>query len=308
MITVFYLIKETLTETPKEQIKSAASQYVAVISSQEWALMKDSFDMGIDIEPDISAIHSTKAEVNFDSLTGAFSIPDRNCLSGSNKTFAFALDEKGIVLIDDSGEAQKLIDEIKRTKKWRLPSLERFLYDFLEQIVAHDRELLESYDSRLDSLENKIVSDSDGSTAEQINDIRGEIRDLRVHYEQLLDFSQELEENENNFFKHDNLRYFKLFSNRIERLRNSAIAIADYAVQLRDVYHSHLEIKQNRIMTILTVVTTIFMPLTLIAGWYGMNFRYMPELDMVWGYPVIIVVSMLIVVGSLLFFKKKKWL
>ena len=179
---MFYLIKEMLTETPKEQIKSAASQYVAVISSQEWALMKDSFDMGIDIEPEISAIHSTKAEVNFDSLTGAFSIPDRNCLSGSNKTFAFALDEKGIVLIDDSGEAQKLIDEIKRTKKWRLPSLERFLYDFLEQIVAHDRELLESYDSRLDSLENKIVSDSDGSTAEQINDIRGEIRDLRVHY------------------------------------------------------------------------------------------------------------------------------
>ena len=61
-------------------------------------------------------------------------------------------------------------------------------------------------------------------------------------------------------------------------------------------------------MTILTVVTTIFMPLTLIAGWYGMNFRYMPELDMVWGYAVIIIVSMLIVVGSLLFFKKKKWL
>ena len=67
-------------------------------------------------------------------------------------------------------------------------------------------------------------------------------------------------------------------------------------------------IKQNRIMTILTVVTTIFMPLTLIAGWYGMNFRYMPELDSVWGYPVIIAVSILIVIGSLLFFKKKKWL
>ncbi len=87
-----------------------------------------------------------------------------------------------------------------------------------------------------------------------------------------------------------------------------SIAIADHTVQIRDVYNSHLEIKQNRIMTILTVVTTIFMPLTLIAGWYGMNFRYMPELDAIWGYPVIIFVSILIVVGSLLFFKKKKWL
>ena len=196
MITMFYLINETLTEIPQEQIKGAAAQYVAVLSSREWALMKDSFDMGIDIEP----------------------------------------------------------------------------------------------------------------TAEQINTIRGEIRNLRVHYEHLLDFSQELEENENNFFKHDNLRYFRLFSNRIERLRDSTIAIADHTVQIRDVYNSHLEIKQNRIMTILTVVTTIFMPLTLIAGWYGMNFRYMPELDAIWGYPVIIFVSILIVVGSLLFFKKKKWL
>lgn len=305
---MFYLISETLSEIPKEQIKSAAAQYVAVLSSREWALMKDSFDMGIDIEPDISAIHSTKAEVNFDSLTGTFSIPDRKQLSGCNKTFAFALDEKGIVLIDDSGEAQKLIEEIRRTKKWRLPSLERFLYDFLEQIIAHDRELLEDYESRLDSLEERIVSKGDEVIAEQINMIRGEIRNLRVHYEHLLDFSQELEENENNFFKHDNLRYFRLFSNRIERLRDSTIAIADHTVQIRDVYNAHLEIKQNRIMTILTVVTTIFMPLTLIAGWYGMNFRYMPELDAVWGYPVIIIVSILIVVGSLLFFKKKKWL
>ena len=152
---MFYLINETLTEIPQEQIKGAAAQYVAVLSSREWALMKDSFDMGIDIEPDIAAIHSTKAEVNFDSLTGAFSIPDRKRLSAGNKTFAFALDEKGIVLIDDSGEAQKLIDEIRRTKKWRLPSLERFLYDFLEQIIAHDRELLEGrranqYDPRRD--------------------------------------------------------------------------------------------------------------------------------------------------------------
>ena len=61
-------------------------------------------------------------------------------------------------------------------------------------------------------------------------------------------------------------------------------------------------------MTVLTIVTTIFMPLTLIAGWYGMNFKYMPELESGWGYPITIIVSILIVLGSLLFFKKKKWL
>ena len=66
--------------------------------------------------------------------------------------------------------------------------------------------------------------------------------------------------------------------------------------------------KQNHIMTILTVVTTIFMPLTLITGWYGMNFKYMPELDSVYGYPTVIAVSLAVAILSLVFFKYKKWL
>ena len=305
---MFYLIKENLIEVPKEQIKKADAQYASVLTSAQWEREKDSFDMGIDIDLETSEIHSTKAEVNYASLTGSFLIPSRQNLSRKSEKFAFALDEKGIVFIDDSGTAETIISEIIRTRKWRMPSLERFLYDFLQQIVRSDRDLLESYDQELDAIENDIVNEKEQVGIGRVNELRGEIRDLRVHYEQLLDFCQELEENENNFFKHDNLRYFRLFSNRIERLRDSTVAISDHAAQIRDIYKSHLDIKQNRIMTVLTVVTTIFMPLTLIAGWYGMNFKFMPELDAVWGYPIVIIVSALIVAGSLLFFKKKKWL
>ena len=304
----YYLIKESLYPCQAEDIKTADCQFAAVLTSAEWEAQKDSFDMGIDIEPDPSDIHSIKAEVNYDSLTGSFFIPDRNNLSGESEKFAFALDEKGIVFIDDSGAAEKIIAQLRRSKKWRLPSLERFLYDFLEQIVRNDRELLEQYDRELDEIELGIISENAGADTNRVNEIRSEIRDLRVHYEQLLDFSQELEENENSFFKHENLRYFRLFSNRIERLRDTTVAIGDHAAQIRDIYKSQLDIKQNRIMTVLTIVTTVFMPLTLIAGWYGMNFNFMPELDSQWGYPVVIIASVVIVAGSLLFFKKKKWL
>ena len=86
------------------------------------------------------------------------------------------------------------------------------------------------------------------------------------------------------------------------------MSLRDYTMQLRDLYKAHLDLKQNRIMTVLTVVTTIFMPLTLIVGWYGMNFRYMPELEWQWSYPVVIAASVVIVVVSLIFFKLKKWL
>ena len=75
-----------------------------------------------------------------------------------------------------------------------------------------------------------------------------------------------------------------------------------------ELYHTQLEVRQNHIMTILTVVTAIFMPLTLIAGWYGMNFRYMPELEAPYGYLIVIVISAIIAAGSLIYFKVKKWL
>ena len=305
---MYYLIKQTLCTADFERLKTDGAQYVAVLTSAEWSAQKNSFDMGIEIEPLTNEIHSTKAEVNYDSLTGTFSIPHRHDFETVSR-FAFALDEKGIVFIDDEGAAQKIINEIQHTKKWRLPGLERFLYDFLEQIVIRDRDFLESCDNELTVIENAIEAENeDEKTIERANEIRSDLRILREHYEQLLDFSQELEENENNFFKHDNLRYFRLFVNRIERFRDSAKANSDHALQIRDIYKAHLDIKQNRIMTVLTVVTTIFMPLTLIVGWYGMNFRYMPELESAWGYPVVILVSALILIGSLLYFKKKKWL
>ncbi len=305
---MFYAIRETLQEVSREELKKADFQYVAAVSYEEWIKSRDSFEMGIDMDQNISEIYTTKAEVNYDSLTGSFSIPNRKDFSQEDYKFAFALDEKGIVFIDDSGKALDIIKAVQGTKKWRFPSLERFLYDFLDQIVLDDLRLMEKYERELDSIEEKIMEGEEKFPTNRLNEIRSDIRDLRIHYEQLMDLGQELEENENNFFKTENLRYYRMFLNRIARLHDNSASLRDYTMQLRDLYKAQIDVKQNRIMTVLTVVTTIFMPLTLIAGWYGMNFRFMPELEWKWSYPVVIGVCVLIAVGSLLFFKKKKWL
>ena len=305
---MFFAIEETLKEVKREELKRSGSQFVAVLSFEEWKNSKDSFEMGMDIEPDLSEIFLTKAEVNYDSLTGTFAVPDRNNPSADDLKFAFVLDEKGIVFIDDNGTALDIIRGVQRTKKWKMPSLERFLYDFLDQIVKDDLRLMEKYEDELDHMEQAIIDGDEGLPSGRLNDIRSDIRYLRIHYEQLMDLAAEFEENENGFFKLENLRYFRLFINRAERLHEASMSLRDYTMQLRDLYKAHLDLKQNRIITVLTVVTTIFMPLTLIVGWYGMNFRYMPELNWEWSYPVVIAASIVIVIGSLLFFKKKKWL
>ena len=310
---MLYLIKDTLIPVDgREWIKTLAAakeQYVAVLTSAEWRECKEMFNMGIDMDPDINVIFTTKAEVNYDSLTGSFAIPDRHDISGEDSKFSFALDEKGIVFIDDTGVATKLISNICQTKRWKLPSLERFIYDFLDQIVKDDLRIMEEYENELDLIEQAILNSAvEDLPSERLNDIRNDIRYLRIHYEQLIDLGQELEENENNFFESKNLRYFRSFLNRMARLHDESTSLRDYTMQIRDLHKAQLDVKQNRIMTVLTVVTTVFMPLTLIVGWYGMNFRYMPELEWEWGYPVVIAVSVLIIIASLLFFKKKKWL
>ena len=100
---MFFWITETLAECTEEDIGKKQGQYVAVLTSAEWQEQRERFDMGIDQEPDAAAVHNTKAEVNYDSLTGTFCIPNRKDIPGEEYKFAFALDEKGIVFIDDGG-------------------------------------------------------------------------------------------------------------------------------------------------------------------------------------------------------------
>lgn len=306
VIVMYFVIKEVLEECSKDYIKVCDEKYVAVLNLKEWRVQRDSFDMGIDIELETADILNTTADVNYDSLTGTFCIPNRLNLFEEHK-FAFALDEKGIVFIDDSGIVKDMIKKIQISRRWRFPSLERFLYDFLEQIIKDDFRLMANYERELGMIEREIIQDED-AMPNRVNDMRGDIRDLRIHYEQLLDLGQIFEENENSFFEDENIRYFHLFLNRVERLRDMASSIRDYTIQVGDLYKSHLDIKQNRIITILTVITSIFMPLTLITGWFGMNFKNMPELESPFGYPVVFIICVLIIISSLLFFKRKKWL
>ena len=192
-------------------------------------------------------------------------------------------------------------------KTWRLPSLERFIYDFLNEIIKDDFRMMEKYEHELDEMEDEIIYD-DELISQRVNDIRVDIRDLKKHYEQLLDLGEVFEENENRFFREENLRYFRMFINRVERLRDLSNSIRDYTIQLRDVYKTHLDIKQNHIMTLLTMVTTVFTPLMLVVGWYGMNFKYMPELEYRMSYPLVFASCIAISLLVLWFFRRKKWL
>ncbi len=303
-----YRIGETLFPADRQAIGKTEHGYAALVSREEWERDKALFDLGIDDDSVMRDMDGTIAYVNYDALLGSFNVPRRENICGEPYRFSFALDEKGIVFIDDSGYVNRCIQAIVARKKWRAPSLERFIYDFVEEIIIADSPLLKGYDQKMDRLEQAILTGEPCDLAAEINQIRGELLDLKEHYDQLIDLCMELEENENGFFHSKELRYFRLLKERLTRFRERVNSLREYSFQIRDLYDSRNEEKQNQTMNRLTVVTSVFMPLTLITGWFGMNFVDMPLLYKKWGYPLICVLSVALVIVLVRYFKKKNWL
>ena len=93
---------------------------------------------------------------------------------------------------------------------------------------------------------------------------------------------------------------------RVDRLFHSVLNLRDYVTEVREAYQAQVDINLNQLMKLFTVITTICLPLTLIAGWYGMNFP-MPEYTSSIGYPMVIALSVVIVVWVIAYFRKNNW-
>ena len=117
-------------------------------------------------------------------------------------------------------------------------------------------------------------------------------------------YLKELEENENGFFLKKHLKYFGTLSDRADRLMSRTVHLLEYAQQVKEAYQAQIDARQNSNMQFLTVLSTIFFPLTLITGWFGMNFRDMPGLDN--GYPAVMALSVIVILICIYIFKKKK--
>ncbi len=305
---MYYLIQNTLIPCTEQEIKEN-EPCVAILSREE--VLNHPVYSELDIYPQFlrEDVRVTRAFVSYDNLSGTFSVPDRTDLMAKPHCFSFIIFDKTVLIFNDKDNfASSLVTRIKEERIWKYPSLERFLYDFLELLIENDLPLLETVEKQLNQIEDGILKEEEPNAGLRINKIRGDLLDLQAHYRHLADLSQELEENENGFFDAENTHYFRMFTERVLRLSDLIVTERDYTVQLRDLLQSRVDAKQNNIMTILTVVTTVLTPLTLITGWYGMNFRYMPELDSPLAYPAVILLSISIAVLCLLYFHKKKWI
>ena len=248
-----------------------------------------------------------KAEVHEDMLSGTLSVPEKK-IFGKHSGFSYYIRSNGVLFADDSGLAASILEKVEKAAAWRYPSVGHFFYTFMEILVEDDLRYLENIEDRLAKLEASVLSDKLQGFMYSIVEIRKEILARSHYYSQLSDVALELLENENEKFDDTSLRLLKHFSDRAHRLRQETQMLREYSLQISEAYQTQIDIRQNIVMKVLTVVTAIFLPLTLIAGWYGMNFEKMPELHWDYGYLYVFLLSIMVVVGCLWIFKRKKFL
>ncbi len=180
---------------------------------------------------------------------------------------------------------------------------------FFESLLDGHREHIESIAEHSTALEESLINDKvSADFNRRVFSMKKELLAFDSYYNQLINAAEELRENESGLFGEDASRYFEMFSNKAARLHNLVNNISNRLVHLSDAYQAYLDYSINKTMKVFTVVTSIFLPLTLITGWYGMNFINMPETRLEWGYYALAAVCAVLVTVFLILFKRKKYI
>lgn len=252
-------------------------------------------------------IRFCKVEEMQEGLIGTLYVP-AHAMNKKHIGFYYLIKKDGIIFIDDSGLVLSLLKKISETQTWSAPGIGVFFADFLERLIEGDAVFITELENELEKLEDTVLEKGANDDFNHvISSYRRKIMVFSHYYLQLSDMGSVLEEDDNHFFTDKEQRSFELFVDRVNRLREETQMLRDYSIQIREVYQSLIDERQNEIMKVLTIVTTIFLPLSLIAGWYGMNFSNMPELGWRYGYLTIILVSLFIVILCIWLFRRKKF-
>lgn len=249
-----------------------------------------------------------KADMLKDCVIGTLLIPDRQFLQENCLSLTFYLKKDLLILVDDASHMDTLVQLLKDGNLLSSRNLAEFFCQLLGQITNEDSLFLQNMERKMGEVEEQISHADPKKICSTLLHTRKDLLILHSYYQQLLDLCESLEENSNHFFTEEECQSFSIYSSRIERLYNQAQMLREYALQIREMYQTEADIRQNHTMQILTVVTTIFLPLSLITGWYGMNFKYMPELDKANGYFILIGICAIIVITEIWLFYKNKWL
>lgn len=302
---IFSTSEGKLYKQNEEEIKNGESE-VWIMNREEFKALEGGYPHKKALNQSLFSIRYCKAEIFGNCIQGVMKIPfEKN--EKSQLEFGFYLIKNKLIFIGEGNRLQSVLERADENLTGKA-SLRMLLLTVFEVLIENDIIYLLKIEDKFSSAEEELLKNKSKNFYEKLIFYRKRLSALHSYYGQLenigymmqSDLTGETDENEKELWR--------LYTNRTERLHNYVDVLRENLLELRELYQYQNDLRQNQIMTFLTVVTTIFLPLTLIVGWYGMNFTDMLAFKTSWGYPLVCIASVVIVIAEIIYFKKKKML
>jgi magnesium transporter len=208
------------------------------------------------------------------------------------------------------GDVFNPVRERIRTGKGRIRKMgaDYLAYALIDTIVDNYFIIPEKLGERIESIEEELVANPTPETLQAIHTLKRKLIFLRKSLWPLREVISGLQRTESTLIHESTDIYLRDVYDHTIQVIDTIETSRDILSGMLDIYLSSISNRMNQVMKVLTIIATIFIPLTFIAGIYGMNFVYMPELGSPWGYPVVLLVMAGIGILMLVYFKRKKWL
>lgn len=223
---------------------------------------------------------------------------------------SFILSENWIISFQEKqGDIFEMVRERLRASMGNIRKLgaDYLLYRLVDTVVDNYFFVTEHLSDVTEKLEIQVLKESDTDALQKIQQLKKQLILLRKAVNPLRE-AVSLLEKDTKLFKKETKRYLRDVYEHIIHLNDTIESQRDSLSSIMDLYHTNVSNKMNEIMKVLTIISTIFIPLTFIAGIYGMNFEVIPELKWKYGYAGVWGLMILIFIGMIIYFKRKRWL
>lgn len=282
-----------------------AAPILTILNADEFRSKNEPFINHKELSHNLGSIRYCKAELFRDHLWGTLRIPQKSESRDPQLSFIFYLTDDSLYFIEDTGDIKQWLKTMS-AKMSRVESSAELLLRLFGKMIENDIIYLSHLEKKTENLEDRLIDGDSDNFFEQLTKLQRKLSELNAYYEQLTAIGDLVESCTSPALVGGTEQWGR-YSMRTERLSNHTRLLQENIQRLRELYRVQQDEKQNNVMCILTVVTTFFLPLTLLTGWYGMNFVNMPELHWKFGYYIVIAVAAVIAIIELIYFKKKKF-
>lgn len=192
--------------------------------------------------------------------------------------------------------------------RFRARGADYLFYTLIDSVVDHYVLMLESIDDNIEDREEEVLSAPTPDTIAALHDLRRILMQLRRAVLPLRDVLMQLRIDEHALISSDISVFLHDVQDHLNQVMDTIESDRESISGLIELYMTHESNRMNEVMKVLTIIATVFIPLTFIAGVYGMNFHHMPELQFPWAYPAVLGLMLLVAIVMFIYFRRKHWL